>query len=149
MGMSASAHLVFGYNLRTHRDEWQFAEVDEYGGPAVGWHDPDDEEDYGFDEDAMAFLLAHQGIADPGPFSREKVFREHLGVEFYHHGHEYGGLILGTKRIECDMGEVEEVSQVDLSIGPTWCGNLRLAIRTLGLTPVQKDPCWLLVPSYG
>lgn len=156
MGMSASGILAYGYNLGGG-DGWEIAETGEYGEPALDWFDPE-AEDTDFVTEAEKRLLAAAGFTETdwqvdGYFARERAAKAALGVEFesYCSG-DYSQYVLATKVITVSWGEVEPIDVTALQCEPVenhWDDRLRAAVSTLGLTPKQEKPAWLLCSYWG
>jgi hypothetical protein len=154
--MSASGILAYGYNLGGG-DGWEIAETGEYGELALDWFDPEDE-DTDFVTEAEKRLLVAAGFTETdwradGYFAREREAKAALGVRFesYCSG-DYSQYALATKVITVSWGEVEQIDMVELVEAPNvhgWDDKLRAALETLGLTPKQESPRWLLCSYWG
>lgn len=156
MGMSADAHLIYGYNLEGQGD-WEIEQTGEYGEIALDWYDNEDGSDDDFVEACQKRLLASVGITenpDAGRyFDLEKHVEEHFGVKFFPYGyHDYGRWMLCAHEIEAYGWSVEAVDLADLVVMPEmngWDDRLTRVAQILGVTPKQAKPAWLLTSSYG
>jgi hypothetical protein len=158
MGMSTNGMLVYGYNLGGDEGGWGVAEAGEYGELEVGWFNPLDDDEADFVTAAEKRLLAAAGFTETdwqaeGYFAREREAKAALGVEFdsYCTG-DYPMYVLATKVITAYGGDVKDVDMVELVEAPKvhgWDAKLRAALKTLGLTPKQESPRWLLCSYRG
>jgi hypothetical protein len=138
MGMTAGAHLVYGYNLGPQDDLEDM--------PEEFFEDPDD------------MLLKWAGFTEEwapgkeGYFNRKAAAEDKVGVEFVSSGHvDYPGWLLiarGSRRsgywepFALDVGEISQPR-------PDWDAKLAAAFPALGLVLPEGGPHWLLYPSYG
>lgn len=163
MGMSAEAHLAYGYDLGTGED-FKAAERGEYGEPKLPWlpTDEDGDSDYSeFGDEVEKRLFASIGFTeqwksgDPTYWDRKKAAEERIGVELTYSGHDdYSGWVLVAKGSErsVEWSEVMEVDAGELLMPgrlDRWDGKLAEALKALGITPAQDGPKWLVFPSYG
>lgn len=171
MGMTARAHLAYGYNLGDGED-FKAAERDEYGAPKLAWLPTDEDGDCDYSEFADRVeerLLAATGFVEI-PWGRRQHYDEAAktayyaakreaqkqhGVELDFSGHgDYAGWVLivkGSGR-SVEWSEVMALDLDELSGLPTregWNTKLSGALATLGITPTQDGPKWLVYPSYG
>ena len=158
MGSVARAHLAYGYDLGT-ADEARFAEVDEYGAPALPWFDDEetdeDEGDRGFVEQLFNHLYSL--IPDPKPaeydFERQEAAEEHFGITVEFPGHvDNSGLVLAVANTDrfVSWAETLELDSAEISrLRPEWDTKLTIVLAALGITPTQDSPKWLVFPSYG
>lgn len=154
MGMQSKARLVYGYALGGDEDSegWQIAEASEYG----EW-EPDWRGDDGVITAAKDRLLASVGFTETdwnaeGYFDRQREAEARLGVEFVSHGGEYSCTVLATHEVTVEWGETAEIDFAtleQLQVQGDWNAKLAHAIQTLGITPKQASPCWLLVAAYA
>lgn len=172
MGMSADAHLAYGYDLGTGED-FKAAERGEYGYPKLSWfgtHDEDDEtEGDGFGECVERILLASTGFVEI-PWDVRKDYNDDARKAYYaakaeaekSHGvelafsgsYDYPGWVLIAKDSErsVEWSEVMAVDLDELTNRPAhegWDTKLADALTALGITPTQDGPKWLVFPSYG
>ena len=166
MGSSPSAFLAYGYDLGSD-DEWKIGETDEYGGidasnaSALAWYDDSEDAD-GFIEQAERRLLAEiAGFTETWEtwtgegnfFTAEGVAKERLGVAFerYSYG-EYPMFVLASKVIDVGDDTAKVVDLAELAAHPDrpkWDAALFDAVKTLGITPNQERPSWLLGALYS
>lgn len=160
MGMNVDATLAYGYDLGTDEDP-KFAEKNEYDQPNLPWFnaeaEDDDEGEKGFVEQLFNHLYAQ--IDNPAPaeydYRRQTVAEEHYGIRIEHSGsHEYPGYVLIVSDVHesVEWSDTLEVDPVKLSTLPQeggWDAKLETVIKTLGITPTQDGPKWLVFPSYG
>lgn len=161
MGNSPSAALAYGYDLGG--ESWKFREVDEYGGidaEKVTWYDDSEDAD-DFITQAERHLLAAAGFTETwetrvgdGFFERESAAKERLGVTFERYSYlEDPMYVLAAKTIgvgddhACAIG-VKDVAP-DLGQFLEWNRTLKAALETLGITPEQENPSWLLCAYYS
>lgn len=154
MGMSANAVLAYGYDLGG--EEWKVREVGEYGALTLPWFNEDDEDD--FVTAAKKRLLVAAGFVEDdwqvdGYFARQREAKDRLGVEFETYvSLDYPQYILAAKVITAGWGDSELVDVTALQCEPLenhWDDKLTAALKTLGLTPTQEQPGWLLVSYWG
>lgn len=164
MGMSADAHLAYGYDLGSGED-FKAAERGEYGEPKLPWLTDDDEEGEhdDFEDAATKLLLASAGFteewapeaAEGGYYDRKRVAEERHGIDFDYSGHsDYVGWMLiaqGSERsVEWDEAMALDLAELAALPGHHgWDEKLAAALKTLGITPTQDGPKWLVYPSYG
>lgn len=155
MGTSTDGILAYGYNLGGDDSGWEVAEADEYGGLTLDWLAEDDDD---FETAAMNRLLAAAGFTETdwqvdGYFKRKNEAEKNLGVGFetYCSG-DYPLYILAAKVITVSRGYVEPIDVTALQCEPVenhWDDKLRGALSTLGMTPKQEKPAWLLCSYWG
>lgn len=162
MGMTARAHLAYGYDLGSSED-FKAAERGEYGEPNLPWLTDDDDEgehdDFG--TEAEEILLTSAGFTEEwtpgsdGYFDRKRAAEDRVGVEIHYSGHpDYPGLMLiakgsqrsveWSKAMSLDPGEMIRQPNREL-----WDTKLAAALTALGITPTQDGPKWLVYPTYG
>lgn len=153
MGVSTDAILAYGYNLGGC-DEWLVEEQDEDGLLALDWFTDDDDES--FVDAAIVRLMEASGFVETDGLDsyRARIEAEkNLGVEFVRYCHiDYSGLILAAREIRVYRGDVKVIDPVALSRDPVeggWDAKLNAALATLGLTPKQERPGWLLCSYWG
>jgi hypothetical protein len=153
VGTSTNAMLAYGYDLCG--EPWKFREVGEYDEPVLPWYDEDSDD--GFIEQAEARLLAAHGLTgtweDDGYYDRKEQAQARAGVEFdsYCHG-EYPMWLLAAKVITVYRGDSKVLDLPALMADPAekgWDDQLAAAIETLGITPTQDKPGWILVSYWG
>lgn len=164
MGSSPSAFLAYGYDLGGS-DGWKIRETDEYGGidasnaSMLAWYDEDSDD--GFIEQAERRLLdVIAGFTekwgdnpDGAYFDREKAAKARVSVKFdtYSYG-EYPMHVLAAKVINVGDDTAKAVDLAGLVAHPDrpkWDAALFDAVKTLGITPVQEKPSWLLCAYYS
>lgn len=154
MGTSTNGILAYGYDLGGDEADWKVRQVDEYGGLTLDWYDDETE----FVEAAEKRLLAAAGFIETdwqvdGYFAREREAKERLGVEFEYYGSgDCSMLILAAKVITVHRGDAKLIDVTDLQREPVeyhWDELLGSALTTLGLTPTQERPGWLLTSYWG
>lgn len=160
MGQSTNAVLVYGYNLGGGEIDWLVEEANgEYGELHLDWFNEDDESgENDFIEAAEKRLLAAAGFTETdwradGYFARKREAEKGLGVEFesYCSG-DYPIYTLAAHVITVHRGDCKQLSLDELARLPRengWDDKLAGALRTLGLTPKQAEPAWLLVSYWG
>jgi hypothetical protein len=159
MGTSASAKLVYGYDLGGANNGWKVQQADEYGCldvDAIDWVTEDDDFDFG--GAAEERLLASIGFTDTdwranGYHVRLSEAKERLGLEivFYSH-HDSSMHALAAHVIEQGWSEGKVLDLTALAAMPEangWDAKLAAAIEALGMTPTQAQPGWILVAEYG
>lgn len=154
MGMSSRARLAYGYALGGDEDSdgWLIEEASEYGEWEPDWQGED-----GITEAAEARMLASVGFTETdwevdGYFDRQRDAKARLGVKFVHHGGEWSCVVLATHETTVEWGEVAEIDFAtleQLQVEGDWNAKLAHAVKTLGITPKQASPRWLLVAAYG
>ncbi|MEV0382356.1 hypothetical protein [Nonomuraea sp. NPDC050643] len=163
MGSSPSAFLAYGYDLGSG-ESWKFRETDEYGyldSAKFAWHDDDDDAPDFIDQAGRRLLAEIAGFtetwetwSEEGNFyAAERAAKERLGVVFetYSYG-EYPMHVLAAKVIDVDDGTALVVDLAELVAHPDrpkWDAALFDAVKTLGITPVQEKPSWLLCAYYS
>jgi hypothetical protein len=164
MGSSPSAFLAYGYDLGGS-DEWKIHETDEYGGidasnvSTLAWYDTDAID--GFIEQAKRHLLtAIAGFTEEWGdnqdglyFDRKKAADAQVGVTFERYSYlEYPMFVLAAKVIDVGDDEAKPVDLAELVSHPDrpkWDAALFDAVKTLGITPKQEKPSWLLCAYYS
>lgn len=163
MGMSARAHLAYGYDLGSGED-FKAAERGEYGSPQLPWL-PVDEDGYtdysDLGEKVEERLLASVGFTEEwgtgveGYFDRKRDAEKRVGVELDFSGHhDYAGWVLIAKESErsVEWAEAMVLDLDELEGRPTregWDTKLRDALAALDITPTQVRAKWLVYPTYG
>ena len=154
MGTSTDGILAYGYNLGGEDGGFEVAETNEYGGLKLGWLAEDDDS-MGAAQDR---LLAAAGFTETdwqadGYFERKRAAEESLGVQFDIYCSDGCPLyILAAKVITVSRGYVEPIDMTELVEAPNvngWDAKLAAALSTLGLTPKQEKPAWLLCSYWG
>jgi hypothetical protein len=167
MGMSAYAHLAYGYDLGTSED-FRAAERGEYGSPKLAWMPVDEDgdsvyEDFGSEVEKR--LLASVGFAEEwseteteadrkGRRARKAEAKKRVGVELDFSGGDYPGWMLIASGSERNV-EWDEAMALDLDeltgrpAAERWPEKLTAALEVLGITPIQVRAKWLVYPSYG
>lgn len=168
MGVSTNAVLVYGYDLGGEDDEWLVEETSgEYGELALDWYseavederdEDEDDEETGFIAAAKRRLIAASGFTETndgsdGYYDRLWEAEEALEVEFesYCSG-ESPMYILAAKVITVPRGHVEALDLAAMATDPAeqgWDDKLSAALTTLGITPKQQEPAWLLCSYWG
>ncbi len=160
MGMNLDATLAYGYDLGTDEDP-KFAEKDRYGQPELDWFDPEAEDEdegaKGFVEQLFNHLYAQIDNPEPAEYDfqrqRQRVAEQHYGVKIAHSGsHEYPGYILIVPIIQESVNWSDTLALDPAVIGeprPEWDAKLTAVLKTLGITPTQDGPKWLVFPCYG
>jgi len=158
---------VYGFDLGSEEHEWKVkeAKTDEYGCQELvlpwfvyGSEDPeveDSEEDfetlanetllkaYGFDEAVSRNL--------PDYHELRKAAVADLGVKvdsFSHCEYPRYALFAIASESTAETGDVTEVAFPSSIVMHQWDRRLQLALRKLGITPLQRHPAWLLYPMY-
>jgi hypothetical protein len=157
MGTTIKAELSYGYRLQGSGGEWLVSEVhpedsDDWG-LNLDWFDEDEDS---FDETAGRRLLASVGFTETdwrvdGYHDRQRAAEERLGVQLERTGYDAEDLLLVTKQIGVYCGEAEAIDPAVLAAEAGGDADVRLrsALAVLGLTPVQKQPAWLLTAYRG
>lgn len=168
MSTSARAHLVYGYDLGSAEHGWQLVEAreSEYGGQElilpwfVSGSEDDDVEDSeeGIDTLGNEFLLKASGFHEvisrelPDYYELRKAAIADIGVtigSFNHHEVPRYALYAIASEVEADTGGVTNFEAPTLVTMAGWGIRLKVALRTLGITPTQDRPGWLLYPNYS
>lgn len=156
MGMCASAHLAYGYDLGNN-DGFFCAERGEYG-PNLPWLDDEDDDFAGQAEDQLFRSVGFTEVWDPsndGYYQRRQSAQERVGVNIYHSGHvEYSGwMLVVTASIRtvdwAGSMEIEPNELINTPCHKNWDTKLAAAVTALGITPDTSSPKWLVFPSYG
>lgn len=158
MGTSASAKLIYGYDLGGDNNGWKIQQADEYGcldTDAIDWITDDD---FYFAGAAEERLLASIGFTDTnwradGYHGRLSEAKERLGLDivFYSH-HDNSMHALAAHVIEQGWSEGLVLDLPALAALPEangWDAKLAAAIEALGMTPTQTRPGWILCAEYG
>lgn len=155
MGDSPYAHLAYGYNLGGKEGGWKLQGADEYGTFDFDWT----EGGYGFADDVAARLIVAAGFTEtreegkPDWYRRRREAENALGVEVERSGHhEHPGWMLvatgSQRRVEWADAMVLDLRELEHPPNE-WFEHLTAAVETLGITPTQDWPKWLVFPSYG
>lgn len=159
MGMSASARLVYGYDLGGDNNGWKLQQTDKYGCldvEAIDWLEEDDELAEKVEERLLATIGGFTEKWAPnvdGYWDRERAAKERVGVKivFYSHS-DYSMHVLGIEVIDQDWSEGVVLDLPALAAMPEangWDAKLAAAIEALGITPTQTQPGWILCAAYG
>lgn len=162
MGTSTDAMLMYGYHLGSDDGGWLIEEVDEYGSidySRVEWlaeYSEDDEIDVV--DLAEKRLLASVGFTETdwqaeGFYERQEAAEDRVGVAFESHCSDQVPMyVLCAAKylayrgdaLPLDLGQlVARVADDGLD------AKLSVALATLGITPKQKRPAWLLCSYWG
>lgn len=155
MGQSTNAVLAYGYDLGGDEGGWKIAEAGEYGEWEPHWAADED-------DDPMAaagkLLLASVDFAETdwradGYRARKQAAEARLGVELesYCSG-DYPMWLLAAHTITVYRGDCKEIDFAALEKARAdgdWDAKLTHALTTLGVTPKQERPGWLLVSYWG
>jgi hypothetical protein len=172
MGTSAAVGiLAYGYDLGGVEDGWKVREAGEYGQLELDWLPSDEdiaritrkranfEADHAaaWDDPATLMekrLLAASGFTETdweayGYFARRGAAEDALGVQFEAYGcaDTYPVYVLAAKVITVNPGGCDVIDMAALSDPETLAGydaKLSAALTTLGITPTQDKPAWLL-----
>ena len=168
MGMVASAHLAYGYDLGFGED-FKAAERGEYGEPKLPWLPVDEDGDSVYSDfggEVEKRLLASVGFTEEwmqdesdeerkGRWARHREAEKRIGVELDSSGHhDNPGWVLIAKDSDrnVEWSEAMTVDLDELTNRPGyegWDTKLADALAALGITPTQDGPKWLVYPSYG
>lgn len=153
MGTTTNAILAYGFNLGG-TEEWKIQEVPEYEDFKPSWrHEGEDLVDA-----IERVLLADAGFTEDdwrvgGYFERQREAWKAVGLTLVTHcSDEYPMWLLAAHTVESWRGDATAVDWADLErrrIAEDWDGRLRKALTTLGMTPLQAEPAWLLVSYWG
>ncbi len=156
MGQSTNAVLAYGYDLGGDESEWKIEEAGEYGAWEPDWHHDEETDLISAAEqrllESVGFAETYEDGAD-GYFRREREAQERLGVKFesYCSG-DYPMWVLAAHKITVYRGDSEVIDPAELAALPErngWDAKLQAAVKTLGITPKQAKPAWLLVSYWG
>lgn len=159
MGSTATAKLVYGWNLGGAEEGWHLQEVDEDGSWAPTWLPEDDADDPA--GHIRTVLLRSTGIVN-GPYppnqSTDDAWEKHrelvkqaeqqLGIhtEPEFHGHyDFLQVALVAYAQEADWGVTGFVNFAELEarrVAERWDHHLAEAARVLGITPVKPSNDW-------
>lgn len=159
MGMSPSAHLIYGYDIGGTGEGWKIREDMD----SLSWVT---DSVYGVSWDAEAHLMrtvagfteergdrSHQQATEDGYFQRYRAAHERVGVELFRYGYnEEPSYVLGAHQEWVgDYGStpVDLTKLVMHPDGSQWNTRLAAAIKALGITPEQDRPRWILAAAYG
>jgi len=156
MGMDPHGILAYGYDLGTG-ENWKLVGAGEYGDYDFPWWN--DDSPGGWAETAKTVLLAKlAGFTETWDqvykTPRQDGFGKRLGlaelklrVEIVEYGtSEYCGYILATTVLESDD---YDATPVEISFDHAAAGILDVALAALEITPIQKEPKWILASYYG
>lgn len=154
MGMTIKAELHYGYEIYDADSGWLITEAGEFGEFEPAWWDEDGD---GLGEQIMEQLVRAAGFTETSGaddyWSRRWEVERDLPVEVEHSGYEGRQLLLVVKDREfsADAGEAEVIDPAVMSAQADEAANALLAdaLRTLGITPKQEKPAWLLTCYYG
>lgn len=168
MSSSASAHLVYGFDLGAEEFEFKVkeAKTDKYGCQELilpwfvyGSEDDDVEDsEEGFDTLANEVLLKASGFDDivsrnePDYYELRRAAIRDYGVKvgsFNHNEYPRYALHAIASETSTDTSDVNEVSFPSTIVMAQWDRRLQVALKHLGITPLQRHPAWLLYPNYG
>lgn len=140
MGQDTDGILAYGYDLGGAEEGWQIREVAD-DQLQLDWYHPDDEF-YDFASQAERQLLAAAGGDS-----------EQIKVEFATYcSHDYPMYLIATKTIEVARGHIEHLNLHALANAELindWDEDLVVALRILGITPIQPQPGWMLCSYWG
>lgn len=143
MGVSTDALLAYGFDVGGPED-WRVREADGDPNWTPAWCDND--EDAGGDVEEAASILDTLCLARRWP----TVLGE-SAVRLETHGHpDYPGYLLVAHVMTAYRGTAQVIDRSELErlrVVEDWDGRLNAACKTLGITPVQERPAWLLA-SY-
>lgn len=158
MGTSTNGVLAYGYDLGGGEAEWKIEGLDEYEEWAPDWFDRGEDNSDDVVTAAEEHLLRSTGFTEidwhaDGYFEREAAAKAAVGVEFetYCSG-DYPIWALVAHKITCYRGDavpVDVAALEALRVEQDWDGKLQRAVTTLGITPKQEKPCWLLLSYMG
>ncbi|WP_327359511.1 hypothetical protein [Streptomyces sp. NBC_01304] len=154
MGSSATAKLVYGYDLGGDDAGWKVKEKGEYGELSASWYETDSV------EDALEnALLAAAGFTDTwtpgdvGYYERRGAALEQFGVKIVTYCMlDSPSYLLAAGQIRAEEDSTTAIDLASLTTRPEregWDAKLHTAIKTLGLTPEQAQPAWLLCSMYS
>lgn len=155
MGMTIKAELHYGFTIYDADGGWEIAEAGEFGEYTPDWWD-EDGDDTG--EQITTQLLKASGFTETygeaeDYWSRRLDAEDSLPVELEHSGYQGGQLMLVVKDREYSAyaGDATTIDPAEMAAQNDEVANAHLAdaLRTLGITPVQSKPAWLLTCYYG
>jgi hypothetical protein len=157
MGQSTNAVLIYGYDLGGGEKEWLVDEASgDYGDLRVDWYDEEGQDD--FVEAAMKRLRVSAGFTETdwradGFFRRQREADDRVAVKFETYcASDYPIYTLAAHVITVHRGDLEVLDLAQLQRLPGengWDAKLTAALATLGLTPKQEKPGWLLCSWWG
>lgn len=156
MGYTATAKLVYGWNLGGPEEGWNLQEADAEG----NWTYPE-EDGEGPTEHIQATLLRSTGLVT-GPYpphgSSDEEWQRHLGLvkqaetqlvvkaEPECHGNlDFLQYALVAYTQEADWGQTQVIDFAELEarcVAERWDDHLANAIQVLGITPVRPTENW-------
>lgn len=158
MGSTATAKLVYGWNLGGSEEGWHLQEVDEDGDWLPEWlpEEGDDPVDH-----VRTVLLRSTGIVD-GPYpsnqSDQTTWQNHLALvkeaerklgvasDLELHGHyDFTQYALVAYVQQADWGVTRVIDFTELEarrVAERWDHHLAEAARVLGITPVKPSNDW-------
>ncbi|MEV0996836.1 hypothetical protein [Nonomuraea sp. NPDC050202] len=155
---SSDGILAYGYNLG-HSGMWTIHEIDDdYDNLArLPWYNEDNDDD--LEDQATRHLLNASGFTETYAtrigddyWTREGEAKKRLGVHFSTYCHQAEPmLVLAAHTITIARGYTTMIDPDRLATGPErhgWDAKLAAALATLGITPKQPAPGWILC-SYG
>lgn len=157
MATLAHAHLAYGYDLGDDEGWHVTAPLDEHGGLAAPWWNDGGEEGNRVEAATQIYDALYAAIPDaptePNPNRRAEAAKQHYGVEITFTGNDrFEGWLLiavGSEQIATNAGSIV-LNLHDMEHPPNeWFHQLTDAIETLGISPAQDWPHWLVFPSYG
>lgn len=150
MGISSDGILVYGYDLG-----------DDFDTPP--WYS-DEDEDEGFAETAVAYLLEKSGLFTETDWEAEGYYKRKFEAEnkvgvtiIYHCGYDYPMYILAPKDDHSEFRAYRgypkylEADHLNIpeEVRAEWDAKLEWALKELQMTPINKSPQWILTSILG
>lgn len=160
VGVSTDAILAYGYDLGGP-EEWKIQGVEQWAAdPPFDWYDRDNDDGYGFVDQAQRRLLAAVGYDVDQPYENSDEYRARLsaaraqvGVTIVKHvSGNYPMYIVAAWQMTAGRGYLKELDLVELLTNQRsldWDEKLVTALRNLDIVPIQPQPCWLLCSYWG
>jgi hypothetical protein len=145
--MDPNAILAFGYDLGAH-GKAKLKEYDKFFGlPDVAWYDRGPE-NYSFIEQAENCLLTAAGVEFTESADLDPLLKQHLGVWFERYGWDgEPNYVLTGYVLEASWDDTKPIDFAELNkqaVQHRLDTKLADALDTLGITPTQQRPTWLL-----
>lgn len=146
MGMSPSAHLIYGYDLGGEETGWNFKDEDRRYEPRLPWLD------YDPTQSIPMRLLECYGMSQEDAedkWCNEDIVKAETGLDFFWFGHleHTRGYALAAFSIECN-GYGPVPVQIP-RLGEHAERDLAFALKALRFEHAEPRPRWLLMTSYG
>jgi hypothetical protein len=159
VGNVVEALLVYGFDLGGIESVhgWRFKEVDDNGFAKLPWYTEEEQESEitDFNDYANAFIAEELGrfskLGDIPEKDRLEVALKRAGVRVVYAGFEYERSVLVAHELSTTPGFDVHVNFRDLSrlqVEDAWSSKLAVALKMMGITPLDPLPRWTLMARY-